>query len=235
MQYGAHETDVWSIATNQSIGQHNKEQWHNELEAQVQHAHAHNAPLSVLFIDVNHFKDVNDILGHEVGDRVLHEIDSLNVELANSFRQAPSANFPERASDNLVHTEAASDNQYETIGLVPGRIGGDEFGVICHTDELGVEVIIERLREMFSSHLEKSPKDFRDIGLGLSIGASTLQAGMTTSELLGEADRAMYANKLEQLPSLTWLKKKYLKLGKYFVEKSGVRLRDLPKYERVED
>ncbi len=235
MHYEAHETNVMSINENPSIGRYDKEQWHGQLETRVQHAHAHNAPLSVLFIDVNHFKDVNDILGHETGDRVLHEIDSLNVELANSFRQDSSPNFPSRTSDDLVHAEAISDNQYQTIGLIPGRIGGDEFGVICHTDELGVEVIINRLREMFSSHLEKSPKDFRDIGLGLSIGASTLRAGMSSSDLLREADCAMYSDKLEQLPSLTWLKKKYLRVGKYFVEKSGIRLRDLPKYEQLKD
>lgn len=211
-----------------------EKRWHDELEEQVELAHKNGTPLSVLFIDVNHFKDVNDTLGHEAGDRVLHEIDCLNTELAESFRLNRSDEHPLRPIDSVLQSEAIAEDKYRNIGLRPSRIGGDEFGIICHTDEMGVEIIVARLRAMFEAHMEKSPHEFREIELGLSIGSNTLSEGMDASELLRGADEAMFEDKRKQLPSLKWLQKRSLKIGKYLVQKSGVRLRDLAKYEEID-
>ena len=59
-----------------------------------------NAPLSVLFIDLDHFKEVNDCFGHEAGDNVL-------VNFANLLRHS-------------IHDD----------GIYAARYGGDEFVVI---------------------------------------------------------------------------------------------------------
>ncbi len=50
------------------------------VEAEVAYARRYRTPLSVIFVDVDHFKKVNDELGHEVGDVVL-------TELAKRFRE----------------------------------------------------------------------------------------------------------------------------------------------------
>jgi diguanylate cyclase (GGDEF)-like protein len=50
------------------------------VEAEVAYARRYGTPLSVLFVDVDHFKKVNDNLGHDVGDAVL-------IELAKRFRE----------------------------------------------------------------------------------------------------------------------------------------------------
>ena len=39
-----------------------------------QHAHRNTVPLSVLFVDIDHFKSINDQLGHACGDHCLREI-----------------------------------------------------------------------------------------------------------------------------------------------------------------
>jgi diguanylate cyclase (GGDEF)-like protein len=44
------------------------------LNRAFQHAHRTGAPLSVLFVDIDHFKSFNDMLGHACGDYCLREL-----------------------------------------------------------------------------------------------------------------------------------------------------------------
>lgn len=46
----------------------------SELERHVQLAHRHAAPLSMVVLDMDHFKSINDTHGHAFGDQVLREL-----------------------------------------------------------------------------------------------------------------------------------------------------------------
>jgi len=57
----------------------NRRRFHDELDQRAQHALRYQRPLSLLFIDVDQFKYVNDTLGHAAGDRFLSGIAALIV------------------------------------------------------------------------------------------------------------------------------------------------------------
>src|SRR5690606_4888985 len=81
------------------------------LEREIQRAAVADHKLGVLFLDLDGFKNINDTLGHIVGDRVLQEV-------ADRLRMGV------RPSDML-----ARDTASPTFALA--RLGGDEFTVLA--------------------------------------------------------------------------------------------------------
>lgn len=65
------------VITDPLTGCHNR-RFFDEIERrEVQRHRRYGAPLSVVFVDVNHFKQLNDSLGHDVRDEVLKAIGAL--------------------------------------------------------------------------------------------------------------------------------------------------------------
>jgi len=219
----------------------NRQEWHENAEAQVEYAHQHGTPLSVLFADINFFKLVNDTLGHDVGDDVIDTTKQLVGKLASVLRTGDTERPGDMVSLTHFDPEAAEKSGRlsplaQAVNAYGGHLGGDEYGGIAETDEAGARLIADRLRKQFD-HLIEKPEyaELKKLGVGLSIGLSTLKPGMTTSEFLRAADEDGYDDKVRQLPPLTEKQLEVFQRSKAELEAVGMRLRDLIKYERYVD
>ncbi len=128
-------------------------------------AGAHRAPVGMLVLDVDHFKQVNDTHGHATGDRVL-------VEIAGSSRRPP-ARRPRRA--------------HRWRGVRPRPPGADERVLAARAEQLraacaGLCVPVDdtatAVRPTVSIGTAVAPRD-----------------GADAPALLAAADRALYAAK----------------------------------------
>ncbi len=63
--------------TDQLTGLYNRHYLAETAVQQVANAHRHQHPLSLLVVDLDHFKAVNDTHGHDVGDKVLEAVGAL--------------------------------------------------------------------------------------------------------------------------------------------------------------
>lgn len=58
-------------ATDELTGLANRRSFNESLSVSISAARRHNLPLSLIMIDIDHFKNVNDTLGHSHGDLIL--------------------------------------------------------------------------------------------------------------------------------------------------------------------
>ena len=121
--------------------------------------------VALLMLDLSRFKEVNDTLGHDVGDEVLREV-------ARRF----SAQL--RGDDALI-----------------SRIGGDEFAVVLPSvaDHASVEDLVRRLIEGLRTPIDSRGVAI-EVGVNIGIAVAP-DHGVDSRELLRHADVAMYAAK----------------------------------------
>lgn len=80
----AHQQVLQISRRDQLTGLNNRGALNELLKAEVGRSRRYQQPLSVIMIDIDHFKRVNDLYGHEAGDRVLARFGSI---LLHNLRQ----------------------------------------------------------------------------------------------------------------------------------------------------
>ena len=154
------------LATTDAVtGLYNRHYLTSHMETQIQSADRKGKTLSVLMMDIDHFKRVNDTHGHAVGDRVLKE-------------------FAMRIGKNIRGVDlAARYGGEEFVVMMP------------ETPVDWALMIAERLREEIADNpFEVGLKD-GPLNITVSIGVAASQADETPSQLLEVADKALYAAK----------------------------------------
>ncbi len=62
------------VITDSLTGCRNRRFFHEVIGRELQRHRRYASPLSILFLDIDRFKVINDTLGHETGDRVLRQV-----------------------------------------------------------------------------------------------------------------------------------------------------------------
>lgn len=66
---------IWYQANFDSLtGLPNRQMFYDRLALEIKKSHRSQKPIALMFIDLDHFKDVNDSLGHDQGDQLLKEV-----------------------------------------------------------------------------------------------------------------------------------------------------------------
>lgn len=126
-------------------------------------------PVTVMLLDLDDFKSINDTLGHELGDLVIQR-------LAGRLSQAVQERAPSGGRQTVL-----------------ARIGGDEFGVLVHGGQPQAEELAERLLAVLDQPLEV---DSVALHICASIGiACSPNHGRSAPELMRHADVALYCAK----------------------------------------
>jgi len=140
--------------------------------------------VSVLFLDLDRFKFVNDTLGHESGDELLKIV-------AERLRKCL------RITDTVARPLNSGDEDYPAVENTVARLGGDEFIVLLTglSKDVNVINVANRILGCFDSPVNiKGHELFITTSIGISMFPFD---GDSAEELLKKADMSMYWAKEE--------------------------------------
>ncbi|MGF9758191.1 EAL domain-containing protein [Microvirga sp. 0TCS3.31] len=142
----------------------------NQLEHALVGLKPNGRTIAVSYLDLDHFKDVNDSFGHETGDELLKAV-----------------------AERLRSCIPASEGQVRNL---ISRFGGDEFAILqtgirkAGESAALASKIVEALQAPFTVNGQ-------EIFIGTSIGIALPQGHVTPSQILKHADMALYHAKAD--------------------------------------
>ena len=155
--------------TDELTGAPNRRYFMQRMSRELRRVQRYGGELSLMSLDIDHFKRINDRHGHAAGDAVLQE-------------------FAQRMSISLCR-----DTDW------CARMGGEEFAVVLEGTPLaGAAVVAEKLRRVIADSSIRFPAGTTSVTVsigvsGLEAVASRKEA--TVESLLQQADRHLYISK----------------------------------------
>lgn len=163
------ETDLRLRATTDGLTQlSNRQHFDDTLTNEWHRALRERHCISLLFVDIDHFKQYNDHFGHQAGDLCL-----VNISQA-------IASFAHRTSDLVA------------------RYGGEEFTILLpNTDLSGATTFAENIRAAIVALKIEQPLSGSNMFVTISVGVASVypHKGYSTHNLVEMADDALYRAK----------------------------------------
>lgn len=161
-----YQKSVSMAVTDGLTGLYNRHFLNTHMDNMVRQSLKNGKRLSVMIMDMDHFKSVNDTYGHDVGDRVLKQLASMIVKVSRSTDLA------------------ARFGGEEFVVLMP------------ETDENASIVAANRLREMVEGTPFTIDDKGTTLSKTVSIGVANLHPdGDSVEGLMKRADEALYSAK----------------------------------------
>jgi two-component system, cell cycle response regulator len=154
-------------STDGLTGVYNQRTFQERLSQEIARADRYSRPLSVLMVDVDHFKIYNDTYGHPQGDIVLQDLARLLQEMS-------------RTSDTVARCG-----------------GEEFAIILPETDSAGAQKIAQRLCEQVERHPFPGQELIPGGTLTISVGVATYASAGSKGALLQAADTALYTAKRE--------------------------------------
>lgn len=153
-------------ATHDSLtGVLNRGEVFASLHRELERARRSRKPLSIILADVDHFKNVNDTLGHAFGDEVLKEI-------ARRFR--------------------AKLRVYDALGRYGGE---EFLMVLPECDSVSALIRADELRTCIGNAPMVFSRMSRSVTVSMGVAVLTQQTADDITRLLSRADKGLYAAK----------------------------------------
>ena len=154
-------------------GLYNHRFFQDALTTELARSARYSRELSLVFLDVDHFKNYNDLNGHPAGDKLLMRL--AKILSATGDDDVPEVRIRGRASD------------------ITARYGGEEFVIILpETPKPGACIRAERIREELErtefEGREKQPNGKVTVSIGV---ASYPADAITKAALIESADQAL--------------------------------------------
>jgi diguanylate cyclase (GGDEF)-like protein len=155
-----------SARTDAVTGLANRRVFQEVLDREVRRSRRYRWPLTILMLDLDHFKQVNDAFGHLLGDLVL-----------------------ERAGGVLRHAVREAD-------LACRYGGEEFSVILPETDRLGGFVVAERIRRRVEDAFRDRSVSGHEVPMTISSGLATYpEDGLHDADLIARADEALYLAK----------------------------------------
>ena len=166
--------------TDSLTGLYNYRYFHQRLMSEIARSSRYHNPLSLIILDLDDFKLINDNFGHLKGDEVLK---SVALAIQSGIRRQDEAAI------------------MKNIGIdIAARYGGEEFVFILPETRLaGAIVTAERLRQLLAEKMTAAINlangDGKFQSITASFGVTAHREGEGLEDFLKRCDQAMYAAK----------------------------------------